>query len=208
MNENEAPASGNDGSGTRGDAARERKRGKRFLYNIRKGVFLMVPMKYKGLGFERYDSDAYNKDAVAVMKALVADAAKGAFVYGPPGTGKSMLVAVFANEKKKAGTDTMFLTAAELFSETIGAANETERIKFTEKAESAPCLVVDDLDAAHLNREAGETLIGLLKIRSEKKLQTIVASKFPLADVPEKTEGVGEELHQILQGLGEHVVLK
>ena len=168
----------------------------------------MVPMKYKGLGFERYDSDAYNKEAVASMKGLVAETEKGAFVYGPPGTGKSMLVAVFANEKTKAGTDTMFLTAAELFSETIGAANETERIKFTEKAESAPCLVVDDLDAAHLNQEAGETLIGLLKVRGDKKLQTIVASKFPLADVPEKTEGVGEELHQILQGLGEHVVLK
>ena len=56
----------------------------------------MVPMKYKGLGFERYDSDAYNKEAVATMKGLVAETEKGAFVYGPPGTGKSMLVAVFA----------------------------------------------------------------------------------------------------------------
>ncbi len=168
----------------------------------------MVPMKYKGLGFERYDSDAYNKEAVKAMKALVADTAKGAFVYGPPGTGKSMLVAVFANEKTKTGTDTMFLTAAELFSETIGAANETARIKFTEKAEMIPCLVVDDLDAAHLNQEAGETLIGLLKVREGKKLQTIVASKFPLADVPAKTEGVGEELHEKLEALGEHIVLK
>ena len=173
-----------------------------------KGVLLMVPMKYKGLGFDRYDSEAYNKEAVAAMKALVGEAAKGAFVYGPPGTGKSMLVAVFANEKTKAGTDTMFLTAAELFSETIGAANETARIKFTEKAESAACLVVDDLDAAHLNQEAGETLIGLLKVRGDKKLQTIVASKFPLADVPAKTEGVGEELHEILEALGDHIVLK
>ena len=168
----------------------------------------MVPMKYKGLGFERYDSDAYNKEAVATMKALVAEAAKGAFVYGPPGTGKSMLVAVFANEKTKAGTDTMFLTAAELFSETLGAANETARIKFTEKAESAPCLVIDDLDAAHLNQEAGEALIGLLKVRQDAKRQTVVASKFPLADVPQKTEGVGEELHEELESLGEHIVLK
>ena len=168
----------------------------------------MVPMKYKGLGFERYDSDAYNKDAVASMKALVADASKGAFVYGPPGTGKSMLVAVFANEKKKAGTDTMFLTAAELFSETLGAANETERIKFTEKAEAAPCLVIDDLDAAHLNQEAGETLIGLLKVRQDSNLQTIVASKFPLSEVPSNTEGVGEELHEELEELGDHIVLK
>ena len=168
----------------------------------------MVPMKYKGLGFDRYDSEAYNKEAVATMKALVAEASRGAFVYGPPGTGKSMLVAVFANEKEKAGTNTMFLTAAELFSETIGAANETERIKFCGKAEEAPCLVVDDLDAAHLNREAGETLIGLLKVREGKKLQTIVASKFPLADVPSKTEEVGEELHEELEGLGEHITLK
>lgn len=168
----------------------------------------MVPMKYKGIGFERYDSDAYNKDAVATMKALVAETAKGAFVYGPPGTGKSMLVAVFANEKKKAGTDTAFLTAAELFSETVGAANETERAKFCAKAETVPCLVVDDLDAAHLVKEAGETLIGLLKTRGDKNLQTIVASKFPLADVPKKTEGVGEELHEMLEKLGEHVVLK
>ena len=168
----------------------------------------MVPMKYKGLGFERYDSDAYNKEAVAAMKALVAETEKGAFVYGPPGTGKSMLVAVFANEKKKAGTDAMFLTAAELFSETLGAANETSRIKFCEKVEAAPCLVVDDLDAAHLNREAGETLIGLLKVRADKKLQTIVASKFPLADVPAKTEGVGEELREELKALGAHIVLK
>ena len=173
-----------------------------------KGVLLMVPMKYKGLGFDRYDSEAYNKEAVATMKALVGEAAKGAFVYGPPGTGKSMLIAVFANEKTKAGTDTMFLTAAELFSETIGAANETSRIKFTEKAEAAPCLVVDDLDAAHLNQEAGETLIGLLKVRQDNNRQTIVASKFPLADVPKKTEGVGEELHEMLEELGEHVVLK
>ena len=168
----------------------------------------MVPMKYKGLGFERYDSDAYNKEAVATMKGLVAETEKGAFVYGPPGTGKSMLVAVFANEKEKAGTDTLFLTAAELFSETLGAANETARIKFCEKAESAPCLVLDDLDAAHLNQEAGETLIGLLKVREGKKLQTIVASKFPLADVPVKTEGVGEELHEMLKDLSAHVVLK
>ena len=175
---------------------------------LRKGVLLMVPMKYKGLGFERYDSDAYNKEAVAAMKALVADASKGAFVYGPPGTGKSMLVAVFANEKAKAGTETTFLTAAELFSETLGAANETARAKFTAKVEAAPCRVVDDLDAAHLNKDAGETLIGLLKARQEKKLQTIVASKFPLADVPAKTEGVGEELHTELKALGEHLVLK
>ncbi len=175
---------------------------------MKKGVLLMVPMKYKGLGFERYDSDAYNKEAVASMKALVAEATKGAFVYGPPGTGKSMLVAVFANEKEKAGTDTMFLTAAELFSETLGAANETARIKFTEKAEAAACLVIDDLDAAHLNQEAGETLIGLLKVRGDKNLQTIVASKFPLAEVPAKTEEVGEELHEILEALGEHIVLK
>ncbi|MBP5199187.1 MAG: ATP-binding protein [Schwartzia sp.] len=168
----------------------------------------MVPMKYKGLGFERYDSDAYNKESVAVMKTLVADTAKGAFVYGPPGTGKSMLVAVFANEKTKAGTDTMFLTAAELFSETLGAANETARIKFFGKVEAVPCLVVDDLDAAHLNREAGETLIGLLKVREGKNLQTIVASKFPLAEVSAKTEGVGDELQEELNGLGEHIVLK
>ena len=168
----------------------------------------MVPMKYKGLGFERYDSEAYNKESVASMKALVAETAKGAFVYGPPGTGKSMLVAVFANEKTKAGTDTMFLTAAELFSETLGAANETARIKFCEKAESAPCLVLDDLDAAHLDREAGETLIGLLKVRGDKNLQTVVASKFPLAEVPAKTEEVGEELHQLLEELGEQIVLK
>ncbi len=168
----------------------------------------MVPMKYKGLGFERYDSDAYNEAAVSAMKGLIEETARGAFVYGPPGTGKSMLVAVFANEKQKAGTDTMFLTAAELFSETIGAANETERIKFTEKAEAAPCLVIDDLDAAHLTQEAGETLIGLLKVRQNSNLQTIVASKFPLSEVPSNTEGVGEELHEELEGLGDHVVLK
>ena len=105
-------------------------------------------------------------------------------------------------------TIVLFLTAAELFSETLGAANETARIKFCEKAESAPCLVLDDLDAAHLNQEAGETLIGLLKVREGKKLQTIVASKFPLADVPAKTEGVGEELHEMLKDLSAHVVLK
>ncbi|MBR1636141.1 MAG: ATP-binding protein [Lachnospiraceae bacterium] len=182
--------------------------GKRFSFILWKDVSLMVPMKYKGLGFERYDSDAYNKEAVATMKALVAEAAKGAFVYGPPGTGKSMLVAVFANEKQKAGTDTMFLTAAELFSETVGAANETERAKFCAKVESVPCLVVDDLDAAHLVKEAGEALIGLLKTRGGKNLQSIVASKFPLSDVPKKTEGVGEELHETLKSLGEHIVLK
>ena len=175
---------------------------------LQKGVFLMVPMKYKGLGFERYNSDAYNQEAVASMKSLVADAAKGAFVYGPPGTGKSMLVAVFANEKTKAGTDTLFLTAAELFSETLGAANETARAKFEEKAKSVPCLVIDDLDAAHLTREAGETLLGFLAARREAKRQTIVASKFPLADVPQKTEGVGEELHEALKTLGDHIVLK
>ena len=168
----------------------------------------MVPMKYKGLGFERYDSDAYNKAAVDTMKALVDETSKGAFVYGPPGTGKSMLVAVFANEKAKVGTDTMFLTAAELFSEILGAANETERAKFCAKVEAAPCLVVDDLDAAHLVKEAGEALISLLKTRGEKNLQTIVASKFPLADVPAKTESVGDELHKALEALGEHVVLK
>ncbi len=168
----------------------------------------MVPMKYKGLGFERYDTDSYNKDAVKTMKALVAEAEKGAFVYGPPGTGKSMLVAVFANEKTKAGSEAIFLTAAELFSETLGAANETARIKFTSKVEDAPCLVIDDLDAAHLVREAGETLIGLLKVRRDKKLQTIVASKFPLADVPAKTEEVGDELCSMLEALGPQIVLK
>ena len=68
--------------------------------------------------------------------------------------------------------------------------------------------MLDDLDAAHLNQEAGETLIGLLKVREGKKLQTIVASKFPLADVPAKTEGVGEELHEMLKDLSAHVVLK
>ncbi len=47
-----------------------------------------------------------------------------------------------------------------------------------------------------------------LKVREGKKLQTIVASKFPLADVPAKTEGVGQELHQELEALGEHIVLK
>ena len=30
----------------------------RVSHIIRRGVLLMVPMKYKGLGFERYDSDA------------------------------------------------------------------------------------------------------------------------------------------------------
>ena len=43
-----------------------------------KGVLLMVPMKYKGLGFDRYDSEAYNKEAVATMKALVGEADKSA----------------------------------------------------------------------------------------------------------------------------------
>ena len=168
----------------------------------------MVPMKYKGLGFERYDTDAYNKAAVEMMKGLISEKARGAFVYGPPGTGKSMLVAVFANEKKKAGTDTTFMTAAEFFSETLGAANETARAKFTAKASSAPCLVIDDLDSAHLNREAGEELITLLKARKENSLQTVVASKFPLTDVAKKTEGVGDELQGELEALGDHVVLK
>lgn len=168
----------------------------------------MVPMKYRGLGFERYGADAYNEAAVGEMKALVAETARGAFVYGPPGTGKSMLVAVFANEKAKAGTETVFLTAAELFSETLGAADETAREKFSAKVGAAPCLVVDDLDAAHLVREASEALLALLKTRGEAKRQTIVASKFPLADVPEKAEGAGEALREALEALGAHIVLK
>ena len=175
---------------------------------LKKGVFTMVPLKYKGLGFERYAFDAYNKEAVEATKKLVAEDTRGGFFYGPAGTGKSMLVAVFANEKTKAGKETLFLTAAEIFSETIGAANETERAKFTAKIEKVPCLVIDELDGAHLVKDSGELLIALLKKRAEEKRQTIVASKIPLDEIPAKTEAVGEELKAALAALGEHIVLK
>ena len=44
---------------------------KRFK-KFQRGVMTMVPMKYKGLGFDRYENDAYNKEAAERAKALMA----------------------------------------------------------------------------------------------------------------------------------------
>lgn len=137
----------------------------------------MVPMKYKGLGLDRYDADEYNKGAADAARSLIGETRCGYF-YGGPGTGKSMMAAIFANEKIKSGVDTDFASASDIIAEIRSAADSTARKSIISHFSEVPALVIDDFGAQKTKADDGEELLGILKTRRENSLQTIIASEY------------------------------
>lgn len=142
-----------------------------------------IPRAYDGDTFEDYAVTDGNKGAVAAAKLMTAGEIGGLFVYGVRGTGKTMLAAIIANERAKAGHPVLFASVPDLMADIRGSFKDGSTSETVQAVKETPFLVLDDLGSEKMSEWVGEQLFCIVNHRYNERLQTVVTSNYSPTEI-------------------------
>ena len=136
-----------------------------------------IPRAYEGGTFADYTVTDGNRKAVKAARWML-DGGSGVFLYGTKGTGKTMLAAIIANERARAGSPVLFASVPDLMADiraSFASGGTSERVQ---AVKNALFLVLDDLGAEKMTEWVGEQLFCIVNHRYNECLQTVVTSNY------------------------------
>ena len=142
-----------------------------------------IPRAYEGDTFEDYAVTDGNKGAVAAAKLMTAGEIGGLFVHGVRGTGKTMLAAIIANERAKAGHPVLFASVPDLMADIRGSFKDNSTSETVQAVKETPFLVLDDLGSEKMSEWVGEQLFCIVNHRYNEQLPTVVTSNYSPAEI-------------------------
>ena len=142
-----------------------------------------IPRAYEGDTFEDYAVTDGNKGAVAAAKLMTAGEIGGLFVHGVRGTGKTMLAAIIANERAKAGHPVLFASVPDLMADIRGSFKDGSTSETVQAVKETPFLVLDDLGSEKMSEWVGEQLFCIVNHRYNERLQTVVTSNYSPTEI-------------------------
>ena len=137
-----------------------------------------IPRAYEGDTFADYDVTEGNRGAVAAARLMTAGEIGGLFIHGVRGTGKTMLAAIIANERARAGSPVLFASVPDLMADiraSFASGGTSERVQAVKET---PFLVLDDLGAEKMTEWVGEQLFRIVNHRYNEKLPMVVTSNY------------------------------
>ena len=142
-----------------------------------------IPRAYEGDTFEDYAVTDGNKGAVAAAKLMTAGEIGGLFVHGVRGTGKTMLAAIIANERARAGHPVLFASVPDLMADIRGSFKDGSTSETVQAVKETPFLVLDDLGSEKMSEWVGEQLFCIVNHRYNERLQTVVTSNYSPTEI-------------------------
>ena len=137
-----------------------------------------VPYRYKDTTFADYHVTAANRSAVNAARWMVTAESGGLFLHGVRGAGKTMLAAIIANERAKAGKSVLFSSVPDLLADIKATFGKGGTEEITRAIRTAPMLILDDLGAEKMSSWVGEELFGIVNHRYNECLPTLITSNY------------------------------
>lgn len=134
-----------------------------------------IPERYKACGWDDYELDDGNREAVNVAKACV-NKGEGAVFYGTRGNGKTMLASIIANELTRQGRAVLFASVPDLLEAIKARFNTGNSQEVLEAVKTADTLILDDLGAEKMTAWVAEQFFLVINYRYNRELQTIITS--------------------------------
>ncbi len=155
--------------------------------------FAHIPAAYADAEWSDYRMTDDNRPAVDAAHWVIAEPKKGLYIYGSRGSGKTMLAAIIAREKAKAGQAVLFESVPDLLMDIRESFRTDKTAEIVETARTVPCLVLDDMGAERMSEWVGEELFTLINYRYNNKLQTIITSNCTISELQEKMVTVSRD---------------
>ena len=137
-----------------------------------------IPRAYEADTFADYGVTGGNKGAVDAARMMVDGEIGGLFIHGVRGTGKTMLAAIIANERAKAGSPVLFASVPDLMADIRNSFKDGTTSEAVQAVKNTPFLVLDDLGAEKMTEWVGEQLFCIVNHRYNECLQTVVTSNY------------------------------
>jgi chromosomal replication initiation ATPase DnaA len=141
-----------------------------------------LPDAFRGL---KFDETEENKSALYILRAWLADCAKGdplpaPALHGAQGRGKThLLTAICTRLITEQDTSVMFTSVRGLLRDLQRFDDEVKRGQVWERAITCPFLALDDLGAQQITGWRDEQLAELVDERYAKELPIVLATNFP-----------------------------
>ena len=136
-----------------------------------------IPRAYEGDTFADYAVTDGNRKAVEAARWMLAGGS-GVFLYGTKGTGKTMLAAIIANERARAGKPVLFASVPDLMADIRSSFRDGTTSEAVQAVKNTPFLVLDDLGAEKMTEWVGEQLFCIVNHRYNEMLPTVVTSNY------------------------------
>jgi len=172
------------GNGTAAERCTECDRGK----SIKLACVHDLPAEFVDARLGNYPIAAYNADAVASMRELVAGTRDHIFLSGAPGVGKTRLAASGANEFADQGIGGAFISLDWLFRISQRAISDPTKRAEADALESrvfdTPIVILDDVPGVESPTDFTHGfLLRILERRFNRRLVTIITSNFSPKDL-------------------------